>query len=71
LEAGVGKGWGVKGEVAKAMYTHVSKCKNDKIKGERKKLLRSKNAYVMKDQHLLTGIILVFSKDINEDIVSI
>jgi hypothetical protein len=26
----------VRGEVAQAMYTHVSKCKNDKIKGERK-----------------------------------
>jgi hypothetical protein len=25
------------GEVAQTMYTHVSKCKNDKIKGERKK----------------------------------
>jgi hypothetical protein len=24
-------------EVAQTMYTHVSKCKNDKIKGERKK----------------------------------
>jgi hypothetical protein len=24
------------GEVAKTMYTHVSKCKNNKIKGERK-----------------------------------
>jgi hypothetical protein len=23
--------------VAQTMYTHVSKCKNDKIKGERKK----------------------------------
>jgi hypothetical protein len=25
------------GEVAQAMYTHVSKCKNNKIKGESKK----------------------------------
>jgi hypothetical protein len=25
------------GELAQAMYTHVSKCKNNKIKGERKK----------------------------------
>jgi hypothetical protein len=25
------------------MYTHVSKCKNDKIKGERKKKLLLKN----------------------------
>jgi hypothetical protein len=24
------------GEVAQTMYTHVSKCKNDKIKGEKK-----------------------------------
>jgi hypothetical protein len=28
---------GVKEKVAQTMYTHVSKCKNDKIKGERKK----------------------------------
>jgi hypothetical protein len=27
---------GMRGEVAQTMYTHVSKCKNDKIKGERK-----------------------------------
>jgi hypothetical protein len=26
-------GWG---KVAKTMYTHVSKCKNNKIKGEKK-----------------------------------
>jgi hypothetical protein len=26
------------GEVAQTIYTHVSKCKNDKIKGERKKI---------------------------------
>jgi hypothetical protein len=25
------------GEVAQTMYIHVSKCKNDKIKGEKKK----------------------------------
>jgi hypothetical protein len=25
-----------RGEVAQTMYTYVSKCKNDKIKGERK-----------------------------------
>jgi hypothetical protein len=24
-------------EVAQTMYTHISKCKNDKIKGEKKK----------------------------------
>jgi hypothetical protein len=30
-----GKG-GERGEVAQTMYTHVSKCKNHKIKGERK-----------------------------------
>jgi hypothetical protein len=27
----------MRGEVARTMYTHVSKCKNDKVKGERKK----------------------------------
>jgi NADH:ubiquinone oxidoreductase subunit E len=27
----------VRGEVAQTMYTHVSKYKNDKIKGEKKK----------------------------------
>jgi hypothetical protein len=27
----------MRGEVAQTMYTHVSKCKNDKIKGEKKK----------------------------------
>jgi hypothetical protein len=27
-------------EVAQTIYTHVSKCKNDKIKGERKKRRR-------------------------------
>jgi hypothetical protein len=27
------KGWG---EVAQTMYTHVSKCKNDKIKGKKR-----------------------------------
>jgi hypothetical protein len=32
MEAG-GQGWG---EVAQTMYTHVSKCKNNKIKGEKK-----------------------------------
>jgi hypothetical protein len=37
-EGGTGSAWkwGV-GGVAQRMYTHVSKCKNDKIKGERKK----------------------------------
>jgi hypothetical protein len=29
--------WGLAGgKVAQTMYTHVSKCKNDKIKGEKK-----------------------------------
>jgi hypothetical protein len=28
---------GVEGEVAQTMYTHVSNCKNDKIKNEKKK----------------------------------
>jgi hypothetical protein len=27
-------GWG-RGDVAQTMYMHVSKCKNDKIKGEK------------------------------------
>jgi hypothetical protein len=42
-EGGTGSAWkgglemcGMRGEVAQTMYTHVSKCKNDKIKGERK-----------------------------------
>jgi hypothetical protein len=26
------------GEVAQTMYTHVSKCKNDKMKGEKRKI---------------------------------
>jgi hypothetical protein len=30
-EAG-GEQWGWSGEVAQTIYTHVSKCKNDKIK---------------------------------------
>jgi hypothetical protein len=30
-------GSGEGGEVAQIMYTHVSRCKNDKIKGEKKK----------------------------------
>jgi hypothetical protein len=33
-----GGGWGVRGEVAQTMYTHVSKCKSDKIKGEKGKM---------------------------------
>jgi hypothetical protein len=32
---GLGGRWEVGGEVARTMYTHVSKCKNNKIKGER------------------------------------
>jgi hypothetical protein len=31
-----GRGWGGRGEMAYTMYTHVSKCKNDKI-GEKKR----------------------------------
>jgi hypothetical protein len=27
---------GIEREVAQTMYTHVSKCKNDKVKGEKK-----------------------------------
>jgi hypothetical protein len=34
--AGYSLNWGRRcWEVAQTMYTHVSKCKNDKIKGER------------------------------------
>jgi hypothetical protein len=31
------------GEVAQTMYTHVSKCKNNKIKGEKKKVQNMKS----------------------------
>jgi hypothetical protein len=30
---------GVRGEVAQTMYTHVSKCKNNTIKGEKKSVI--------------------------------
>jgi hypothetical protein len=30
-----GSGGGVEGEVAQTMNTHVNKCKNNKIKGEK------------------------------------
>jgi hypothetical protein len=30
-----------RGEVAQIMYTHVSKCKNNKIKGKRKKFFEN------------------------------
>jgi hypothetical protein len=50
LPGSVGEGWGCggvrrgggvwEGEVAQTMYTHVSKCKNDKIKGEKIKKKR-------------------------------
>jgi hypothetical protein len=30
------------GEAAQTIYTHVSKCKNDKIKGEKKKVHEKK-----------------------------
>jgi hypothetical protein len=42
-EGGTGSAWKQggeersRGEVAQTMYIHVSKCKNDKIKGEKKK----------------------------------
>jgi hypothetical protein len=36
LELEVGRR-GVGGEVAQTMYTHVSRCKKDKIKGEKNK----------------------------------
>jgi hypothetical protein len=29
------------------MYTHVSKCKNDKIKGERKKMINSSSSFLI------------------------
>jgi hypothetical protein len=44
--------WGVlrKGDMAQTMYTHVSKCKNDKTK-ERKKMLarmwQNRNTYIL------------------------
>jgi predicted extracellular nuclease len=37
LEAGAWREWRV--EVAQTMYTHVNKCKNDKIKGQKKNLM--------------------------------
>jgi hypothetical protein len=40
LEVG---GWKGCGEGAQAMYTHVNKCKNDKIKGEKKKRTDNQN----------------------------
>jgi hypothetical protein len=40
LEAG---GWG---KVAQTMCTHVSKCKTDKIKGEKKKRIQISNGGV-------------------------
>jgi hypothetical protein len=45
---GIGGGSGVGGwrgweKVVQTMYTHVSKCKNGKIKGERKKSKKTKN----------------------------
>jgi hypothetical protein len=42
---------GVGREVAQTMYTHVSKCKNDKVKGERKKLKRKKRICQRKMTH--------------------
>jgi hypothetical protein len=34
-----------RGEVAQTMYTHVSECKNDKRKGEKKKKRVEKQKY--------------------------
>jgi hypothetical protein len=34
---GSARKWGEREDVAQTMYTHASKCKNDKIKRERKK----------------------------------
>jgi hypothetical protein len=34
-EGGTGSSWKWGGQVAQTMCTHVSKCKNDKIKGEK------------------------------------
>jgi hypothetical protein len=36
-EGRTGSAWNCQGEVAQTMYTHVSKCKNDKIKERTKK----------------------------------
>jgi hypothetical protein len=36
---------GVGGEVAQTMYTHVSKFKNDKIKGGGKEYITKKKSY--------------------------
>jgi hypothetical protein len=33
----------VGGEVAQTMYPHVSKCKNDKVKGEKKRKSKEKH----------------------------
>jgi hypothetical protein len=53
-----------KGEVAQTMYRHVSKCKNDKIKKERKK---SKNillpVYV---SHFTSSLYLLHSQPLRE-----
>jgi hypothetical protein len=38
LEAGWEQGWGELWEDGQTMYTYVSKSKNNKIKGERKKI---------------------------------
>jgi hypothetical protein len=35
VKATVVGGWGGGGEVGQTMYTHVSKCKNDIVKGEK------------------------------------
>jgi hypothetical protein len=47
-EVGTGSAWQSVGRVAQTMYTHVSKCKNDKIKGEEKKKDNSVKLYFHK-----------------------
>jgi hypothetical protein len=44
LEAG---GWGRRREVAQRMYTHVSKCKNDKNKRRGKNMIYIHNGFLL------------------------
>jgi hypothetical protein len=42
--------WGRGGGVAQTMYTHVSKCKNDKIKERKPKRILTRKNYVVSRQ---------------------
>jgi uncharacterized phage-associated protein len=44
-QRGTGSAWEVRGEVTQTMYTHISKCKNNKIKEESKKKRKKENLY--------------------------